>query len=71
MLELDVDEGTAKSERWCESACNKDPDFGVIGIETGPRHLGVTLASLVFGSRGLDVGRGNNRKDPTGVFQAG
>jgi hypothetical protein len=55
----------------CESACNKDPVFGVIGIETGPRPLGVTLASIVFGSRGLDVGCGNNCKDSTGVFQAG
>ena len=55
----------------CESAWNKDPVFGVIGIETGPLRIWVTLASIVFGSRGLDVGRGDNRKDPTGVFQAG
>lgn len=55
----------------CESAWNKDPVFGVIGIETGPLRIWVTLASIVFGSRGLDVGRGDNCKDPTGVFQAG
>ena len=55
----------------CESACKKDPVSGVIGIQTGPHHEGLALASIVFGSRGLDVGRGDNRKDPTGVFQAG
>jgi hypothetical protein len=63
--------GGAPQPSICESACNKDPVFGVIGIETGPRHQGMTLASIVFGSRGLDVGRGDNCKDSTSVFQAG
>src|SRR5262252_5573710 len=30
----------------CESACNKDPVFGVIGIQSGPRDGGSTVASM-------------------------
>src|ERR1700738_805219 len=55
----------------CESACKKDPLFVVIGIQTGPRHRGPISASVVFGSRGWDAGRGDDCKDTPGVFQAG
>jgi hypothetical protein len=55
---------------WCESACKKTPLFGVIGIQTGPRHRGPISASAVFGSRGWDAGRGDDCKDTPGVFQA-
>ena len=30
----------------CDSAWNKDPVFGVIGIQTGPRERGSTVASM-------------------------
>lgn len=55
----------------CDSACKKDPLFGVIGIQTGPRHRGPTLVSMVLGSRGWDAGRGDDCKNTPGVFQAG
>jgi transposase len=55
----------------CESACKKDPLFGVIGIQTGPRNRGSTLASMIRGGRGWDAGRGDDCKDTPGVFQAG
>ena len=55
----------------CESACKKNPLFGVIGIQTGPRDRGPLSASVVFGSRGWDAGRGDDCKDTPGVFQAG
>jgi succinyl-CoA synthetase alpha subunit len=34
----------------CESACKKDPAVGVIGIQSGPRDRGPTLASMILGS---------------------
>jgi hypothetical protein len=34
----------------CVSAWNKDPVFGVIGIQSGPRHWGSTLASIFMGA---------------------
>src|SRR6516165_9642615 len=52
----------------CESACKKDPLFGVIGFQSGPRHRGSTLASVILGSRGWDAGRGDDCKDPPRVF---
>jgi DNA invertase Pin-like site-specific DNA recombinase len=52
----------------CESACKKDPLFGVIGIQSGPQHRGPTLASAILGSRGWDAGRGDDWKDSPGVF---
>ena len=52
----------------CESACKKDPLFGVIGFQSGPRHRGSTLASMILGSRGWDAGRGDDCKDPPRVF---
>jgi hypothetical protein len=55
----------------CESACKKDPLFGVIGIQSGPRNRGSTLASLIRGSRGWDACRGDNCKDSPGVFRRG
>jgi transposase InsO family protein len=53
---------------YCESACNKDPLFGVIGFQSGPRNRGSTLASMILGSRGWDAGRGDDCKDPPRVF---
>jgi transposase-like protein len=52
----------------CESACKKDPLFGVIGFQSGPRNRGSTLASMILGSRGWDAGRGDDCKDPPRVF---
>src|SRR5262249_12248196 len=56
--------------RWahCESACKKDPLFGVIGFQSAPRHRGSPLASMILGSRGWDAGRGDDCKDPPRVF---
>jgi len=52
----------------CESACKKDPLFGVIGIQSGPRNKGSTLASMILGGRGWDAGRGDDWEDPSRVF---
>src|SRR5262245_19344369 len=52
----------------CESACKKDPLFGVIGFQSGPRNRGSTLASMILGSRGWGAGRGDDCKDPPRVF---
>ena len=52
----------------CESACKKDPLFGVIGIQSGPRDRGSTLASMILGSRGWDAGRGDDCEDSPRVF---
>jgi len=52
----------------CESACNKDPLFGVIGIQSGPQHRGPTVASMILGSRGWDAGRGDDWEDSSRVF---
>src|SRR5262249_15925779 len=57
-------------DRHCESACKKDPLFGVIGFQSGPRNRGSTLASMILGSRGWDAGRGEDCKDPARVFKA-
>jgi hypothetical protein len=53
---------------YCESACKKDPLFGVIGVQSGPPNRGSTLASMILGSRGWDAGRGDDCKDPSRVF---
>src|ERR1700677_1814358 len=55
----------------CESACKKDPLFGVIGIQSGPQHRGPTLASVIHGSRGWDAGRGDDCEDSPRVFCTG
>ena len=57
--------------RICELACKKDPLFGVIGIQSGPQHRGPTLASMIYGSRGWDAGRGDDCEDPPRVFCTG
>src|SRR4051812_31236936 len=50
---------------------NKDPVFGVIGIQSGPReqrvHSGFHGGQ---GSRFGDAGSGDDRKDPSGLFRA-
>src|SRR3974390_1875821 len=55
----------------CESACKKDPAVGVIGIQSGPRDRGPTLASMILGSRGGDAGRGNDCEDSPRIFHTG
>jgi hypothetical protein len=52
----------------CESAWNKDPVFGVIGIQSGPRGRGFTVASMILGSRGWDADFGDDCEDPSRVF---
>ncbi len=55
----------------CESAWNKDPLFGVIGIQSGPRGRGSTVASMIHGGRDWDAHCGDDCEDPPGVFRAG
>jgi hypothetical protein len=56
------------ADKRCESACKKDPLFGVIGIQSGPQHRGPKLASVILGSRGWDAGRGDDWEDSPSVF---
>jgi transposase len=53
-----------------ESAWNKDPVFGVIGIQSGPPgrrvHSGFRGG---YGGQVGDAGSGNDREDPSGVFR--
>src|SRR5690348_12014914 len=60
-----------KNAAWCcESAWNKDPVFGVIGIQSGPPgrwvHSGFRGG---YGSQVGDAGSGDDREDPSGVFR--
>ena len=57
--------------RWCESAWNKDPDFGVIGIQSGPpgRRVHSGFRGGCGGQVG-DAGSGDDCEDPSGVFRA-
>src|SRR5438094_7895246 len=54
----------------CESAWNKDPVFGMIGIQSGPPgrwvHSGFRGG---YGGQVGDAGRGDDREDPSGVFR--
>src|SRR5947207_14231836 len=54
----------------CESAWNKDPVFGVIGIQSGPPgrwvHSGFRGG---YGGQVGDAGGGDDREDPSGVFR--
>src|SRR4051812_27920489 len=54
----------------CESAWNKDPVFGVIGIQSGPPgrwvHSGLRGG---YGGQVGDAGGGDDREDPSGVFR--
>ena len=54
----------------CESAWNKDPVFGVIGIQSGPPgrwvHSGFRNG---YGGQVGDAGSGDSREDPSGVFR--
>ena len=61
-------EGNGNPAEVCESACKKDPLFGVIGVQSGPPNRGSTLASMILGSRGWDAARGDDCKDPSRVF---
>ena len=44
----------------CVSAWNKDPVFGVIGIQSGPRDKGPQWLPSSHGSRGWDAGGGDD-----------
>lgn len=44
----------------CVSAWNKDPFFGVIGIQSGPRDKGPQWLPSCHGSRGWDAGGGDD-----------
>ena len=54
----------------CGSAWNKDPVFGVIGIQSGPPgrrvHSGFRGG---YGGQVGDAGSGDSREDPSGVFR--
>src|SRR3954462_15718168 len=66
--------GTSRSSCWplCESAWNKDPVFGVIGIQTGPRGRRVHNGSHGgHGSRFWDADSGDDCEDPAGLFFPG
>src|SRR2546429_6818346 len=55
----------------CESAWNKDPVFGVIGIQSGPP--GYWVHSGFHGGHGGqvgDAGSGDDREDPSGGFRS-
>src|SRR6266566_11363 len=43
----------------------------VIGIQSGPRGCGSTVASMILGSRGWDADCGDDCEDPTRVFCTG
>jgi hypothetical protein len=61
---------SADIHRRCESAWNKDPVFGVIGIQSGPP--GRWVHSGFRGGYGGQVGdavSGDDREDPSGVFR--
>src|SRR6202049_2535584 len=55
----------------CVSAWNKDPVFGVIGIQSGPRGLRVHTGFHDSGSRGWDADCGDDCEDPPRVFCTG
>src|SRR5208282_5173637 len=50
------------------AAWNKDPVFGVIGIQSGPRELGVHSGFHDHGSRGWDADRGDDCQDSPRFF---
>jgi transposase len=52
----------------CVSAWNKDPIFGVIGIQSGPRDKGPQWLPPSHGSRGWDAGGGDDCEDPSRLF---
>src|ERR1700733_12278846 len=55
----------------CESAWNKAPVFGVIGIQSGPR--GRRVHSCFHGERGSwlgDADSGDDSEDPPGLLRA-
>ncbi len=52
----------------CVSAWNKDPVFGVIGIQSGPRGKGPQWLPSSHGSRGWNAGGGDDCQDPSRLF---
>jgi hypothetical protein len=55
----------------CEYAWNKDPVFGVIGIQSGPPERRVHSGFHGgHGSQVGDAGSGDDRKDPSGVVRS-
>src|SRR5204863_1852823 len=76
-IDVTLDAGRSESRRMttaqqgCESAWNKDPVFGVIGIQSGPRRRRVHNGFHGgHGSRFGDAGSGDDREDPAGLFRA-
>src|SRR3954453_1646816 len=59
---------TVNLEAACVSAWNKDPVFGVIGIQSGPRDKGPQWLPSSHGSRGWDAGGGDDSEDPSRLF---
>src|ERR1700693_286335 len=52
----------------CVSAWNKDPVFGVIGIQSGPRDKGPQWLPSNHGRRGWDACGGDDCEDPSRLF---
>jgi transposase len=52
----------------CGSAWNKDPAFGVIGVQSGPLWRRVHNGLLLEGGLVWDAGCGNDCKDPARLF---
>ena len=59
---------TKRPNTWLCSAWNKDPVFGVIGIQSGPRGLRVHTGFHDSGSRGWDADCGDDCEDSPGFF---
>ena len=57
-----------RKSRGCVSAWNKDPVFGVIGIQSGPRGKGPQWLPSSHGSRGWNAGGGDDCQDPSRLF---
>src|SRR5438105_4604783 len=64
-------ESGSLQRRVCESAWNKDPVFGVIGIQSGPPEQWVHSGFRGgHGSQVGDAGSGNDREDPSRVLRS-
>ena len=68
---LPLDDCLYALQATCVSAWNKDPVFGVIGIQSGPRGLRVHTGFHDYGSRGWDADCGDDCEDSPGVFWTG
>src|SRR3974377_123839 len=64
----DVLDGFVGAVVGCVSAWNKDPVFGVIGIQSGPRDKGPHWLPWSHGSRGWGAGGGDAVEDRAPIF---